>query len=66
MYNIAHVKTTNSSNFFLENNSYLFKILYLILNVQVPIQNFYFKLFNMCKFGMRAKPNQHKYILLTI
>jgi len=26
MSNIAHVKTTNSNNFFLENNNYIFNI----------------------------------------
>jgi len=31
------------------------KVLYLILNVQVSIQNFYFKLLNMCKFAHDRK-----------
>jgi len=55
MCNITHVKIINSSNFFLENNNYLFKILYLILNVQVLIQNFYFELLNVCKFAHDRK-----------
>jgi hypothetical protein len=31
------------------------KVLYLILNVQVPLKNFYFKLLNMCKFAHDRK-----------
>ena len=31
------------------------KVLYLILNVQVPIQNFYLQLFYMCKFAHDRK-----------
>jgi len=37
------------------------KVLYLILNVQVSIQNFYFKLLNMCKFA-----NDRKTLILII
>jgi len=36
------------------------KNLYLILNVQVPIQNFYFKLVNMCKFAHDRKTQKRK------
>lgn len=42
--NIVYVKTTNSSNFFWKTTIIYSKVLNLILNVQVPIQSFYFKL----------------------
>jgi len=31
------------------------KVLYLILNVQISMQKFYFKLLNMCKFAHDRK-----------
>ena len=55
MRNIVYVKTTKSNNFFSEAIIIYSKVLYLILNVQVPIQNLYFKLFNMCKFAHNRK-----------
>jgi len=50
MCNIVHIKTTNNSNFFSWKTTIIYsKVLYLILNIRVPIQNFYHKLPNMCK-----------------
>jgi len=34
---------------------------YLILNVQIPIQNFHFNLPNMCKFAHDRKPKKKNY-----
>lgn len=42
------------------------KVLYLILNVQVPIQNFYFKLLNMCKFAHDRKTLTIQVLCFTI
>jgi len=66
MCNIAHVKTINSSNFFVKNNNYLFKILYLISNVQVLTQNFYFNLLNMCKFAHDRKSLSINYLVRVL
>ena len=55
MCNIAHVKTTNNSNFFLESNNYLFKR--FIFNIKCTNSNtkLYFNLLNMCKFAHDRK-----------
>jgi len=55
MCNIAHVKINNSNNFLLENINYSLKKLYLILNLQVSIQVFYFKLLNIYTFAHNRK-----------
>ena len=54
MCNITHVKATKNNKFLLKNNNYLLKS-YLIQNVQVPIQSYYFKFLNMCKFAHERK-----------
>jgi len=41
--------------FFWKTTIIYLKVLYLILNAKVPIQNLYFKLLNMCKFAHDRK-----------
>ena len=54
MCNIAHVKTSKSSNFSLKNNTYLLKR--YIFNIKgIPSQSYHFKLLNMCKFAHDRK-----------
>jgi len=54
MCNIVHIKTT-------KNGIFLLTIYILKLNIQVPMQTYFFKLLNMCKF---AHDRKTKIILL--
>ena len=66
MCNIALVKITKSRQFLLKPTIIYQKFIYLIQNVQVPMQNYYFKFLNMCKFAHDRKThlfNMLNYIL---
>jgi len=55
MCNITHLKQLIVGIYFWKITIIYSKVLYLIINVQVQIQNFYFKLSNMCKFAHDRK-----------
>jgi len=55
MCNSVHVEKSNSNKFFKKITIIYLKVLYLILNIQVLIQNLYFKLCNMNKFAYDRK-----------
>jgi len=48
-------KITKSNKFLLKPIIIYQKVIYLIQNVQVPMQNYYFKFLNMCKFAHDRK-----------
>jgi hypothetical protein len=54
-YNIIMLMQLKVIIFLLKNNNYLLNIKYLLQNAQVPIQIYYFKLLNMCKFAYDRK-----------
>jgi hypothetical protein len=49
-YKLAHIKIIKNRNYLLKNTNYLLKNNLFNKNVQIFIQTYYFKLFNMCKF----------------
>jgi len=66
MCNIAYVKVTKNSKFLLKINNYLLKSYVFIQNIQVPMQSYYLKLLNICKFAHDRKTLNKIMITLLI